>query len=139
MAKHRLGAIRLVRVEFMPQTLEPGVLYVSEKYDSALHLCACGCGTKTSTPLGPAEWNLRETKSGPTLYPSIGNWQQSCKSHYWIYDGKIIWAEQWTSEQIASAANTEDEQRRAYYDEHDRLSEGIVRRIWRRISKLIFG
>ena len=45
----------------MPQDLRPGVLYVSEEFGAAAHLCACGCGEKVSTPLGPTEWSLEET------------------------------------------------------------------------------
>ena len=59
----------------MPQDLRPGVLYVSEEFGAAAHLCACGCGEKVSTPLGPTEWSLEETGGGPTLRPSVGNWQ----------------------------------------------------------------
>ncbi|WID99529.1 DUF6527 family protein [Bosea vestrisii] len=71
----------------MPKQLEPGVLYVSEKYGAVAHLCACGCGAKIRTPLGETEWSLKETASGPSLWPSVGNWQQACKSHY-VIDGE---------------------------------------------------
>lgn len=47
--------IRLERVHFMPTALEPRVLYVSEEFGAAAHLCACGCGSKIRTPLGPTE------------------------------------------------------------------------------------
>ena len=42
----------LQRVRFIPDALEPGVLYVAEKYKTVHHLCACGCGETISTPLG---------------------------------------------------------------------------------------
>ena len=73
--------IRLQRVDYMPKELEPGVLYVSEEFDAAAHLCPCGCGSKIRTPLGPTDWALEENDNGPTLHPSIGNWQLPCQSH----------------------------------------------------------
>lgn len=108
--------IKLRRVEYMPKDLQPGMLYVAEEFGAAAHLCPCGCGVKIRTPLGPTEWSLRETKRGPTLYPSVGNWQQACQSHYWIEDGEIIWAEKWTPTEIAAGRRREEAHRHAQYD-----------------------
>lgn len=77
------------RVHYMPKELKPGVLYVSVEFGIAVHLCACGCGSKIRTPLGPTEWAVEETRSGPTLRPSVGNWQHACQSHYWKRWGKL--------------------------------------------------
>lgn len=39
-------------VEYMPDELREGILYISMKYGTAIHLCACGnCGQQTVTPL----------------------------------------------------------------------------------------
>lgn len=84
--------MRLELVEFMPAKLEPGVLYVSQKYRTAAHLCACGCGEKIRTQLGPLGWRFTNRRTGPSLYPSIGNWQKPCRSHYFIKGGRIVWA-----------------------------------------------
>lgn len=43
-------------VEFIPEQLEDGVLYISERHGTAIHLCCCGCGTELVTPLNPAGW-----------------------------------------------------------------------------------
>jgi hypothetical protein len=123
--------IELQRVHFMPKELQSGVLYVSEEFGAAAHLCPCGCGSKIRTPLGPTEWTFEETGSGPTLHPSVGNWQQACQSHYWIYCGEIIWANKWTPKQIVSARRDEEERRRAYYDALDRQRGGALQRFWR--------
>jgi hypothetical protein len=128
--------IELQRVHFMPKELKPGVLYISEKFGSAAHLCACGCGAKIRTPLGPTEWTVEETDSGPTLRPSVGNWQQTCQSHYWIYQGKVIWSDKWTPEQISTGRREEEERRRAYYDGLDRNRRGLLQRLWRWIKEL---
>ncbi len=84
-------------VEYMPKQLAPGILYVSEKYETAAHLCACGCGAKIRTSLGPTEWVVRPDTAGPSLWPSVGNWQRPCQSHYIIENGNIIWCGKWTS------------------------------------------
>lgn len=74
----------------IPATPEAHTLYVSLEYRTAVHLCACGCGTKVVTPLGPNDWLL--TFDGTiSLRPSIGNGQQSCRSHYYINHNQIEW------------------------------------------------
>lgn len=88
-------------VEFVPKVLEPGVLYISEKYKTVSHLCACGCGDKVVTPLSPVEWQLRNEDGVVSLHPSIGNWNYACQSHYWIRRNRIIWSGSMTKSQIA--------------------------------------
>lgn len=120
----------------MPKTLEPGVLYVSEEFKTAAHLCACGCGEKVRTPLGVAAWTLTETLRGPSLRPSIGNWQQPCRSHYWIRQGEIIWAEDWSDEQIEFGRKQEMDRRAAYYKNlYPQPSTWIVRLLRRMRNK----
>jgi hypothetical protein len=131
-----LTKIELQRVQYMPRELKPGVLYVSEEFGAAAHLCACGCGSKIRTPLGPTEWALQETDTGPTLRPSVGNWQQPCQSHYWLDRGEIRWADKWTPEQIAAGRRGEEKRRRAYYDALDRQRGGRWRRFWRWVKGL---
>lgn len=125
--------IKLQRVKYMPKELESGVLYVSEEYGSAAHLCACGCGSKIRTPLGPTEWSFEDTAKGPTLYPSIGNWQLACKSHYWIHQGKVIWSVQWTPAQIKTGYEAEQSRRKAYYNAR---SSGIFGKLWNALKTL---
>jgi Family of unknown function (DUF6527) len=124
-------------VQYMPKELKPGVLYVSKEFEIALHLCACGCGSKVRTPLGPTEWSVIETKGGPSLRPSVGNWQQACQSHYWITNGKVRWAEKWTPEQIAAGRRHEEERRQAYYVALNRKRGGGVQRIWMWLKRLV--
>jgi hypothetical protein len=128
--------IELERVRFMPKELWPGVLYVSDEFGIAIHLCACGCGSKVRTSLGPAEFSVTETPDGPSVYPSIGNWQRPCQSHYWIDRGEVRWAEKWSPEQIARGRAQEEAGRRAYYHELDRKRGGLVRRMWRWVRSL---
>lgn len=87
-------------VEFIPTQLEDGVLYISERYKTAIHKCGCGCGQEVVTPLSPAQWRIRFIKDKVTLHPSIGNWNSKCKSHYWIKENQIVWAGSMTEGQI---------------------------------------
>ena len=102
-------------VEFMPKLLEPGVLYVSEKYHTAAHLCACGCEEKIRTPLGPTEWSVRDGPRGPCLWPSVGSWQRPCRSHYVIDNGDVHWAGQWSDAQVHIGQAYEQARRERYY------------------------
>ncbi len=81
--------INLKKIHFIPKTLEPGILYVSEEFGTMAHICPCGCGEKVITPLNM--WTLKISDNKPTLSPSIGNFQ-TCGSHYFIKDGNIVWA-----------------------------------------------
>ena len=78
-------------VEFMPEELKEGILYVSLKYASVIHLCACGCGRKTVMPVSFDGWTLTFHNWLVTLHPSIGNFQFECRSHYWIKNNEIVW------------------------------------------------
>lgn len=87
--------LRPIFVDTMPEVLEQGVLYISEKYETAIHLCACGwCGDKTVTPFNNSQtgWQyMRDADDRVTLRPSIGNQQFPCRSHYWITENRIEW------------------------------------------------
>jgi len=83
-----------------PPDLSPGVLYVSLEYCTMLHLCACGCGRKVVTPLSPNDWSMTFNGKTITVNPSIGSWSLPCQSHYVIKRGKVVWAGQWSDEQI---------------------------------------
>lgn len=90
----RLTELRPEFVELVPEKLEPGVLYVSMKYEVAVHLCACGwCGVKTVTPFGSwkESWALTVEDGRVTLSPSIGNFQMPCASHYCIVANRVHW------------------------------------------------
>jgi hypothetical protein len=132
----KLTKIKLLKVHYVPKALESGILYVSEEFGACLHLCACGCGTKVSTPIGPTDWALEETQAGPTLAPSVGNWQFPCKSHYYIRGGQIVWAGAWTPEQIKSGRRAEEKRHRAYFDKRAHQRAGVLQRAWRWIKDL---
>jgi hypothetical protein len=102
-------------VEFMPSALEPHILYVSKKYRTAAHLCACGCGSKVRTPLGPVDWSFTDETGGPTLSPSVGNWQLPCKSHYVLSSGRILWSDEWSNSQVVAGRKREYQNRLRHF------------------------
>ena len=87
-------------VEFIPDKLAPYTVYVSMEYGTAAHACLCGCGHRVITPITPTDWHLTFDGDTISLHPSIGNWNFPCRSHYIINQSRVIWAEQWTREQI---------------------------------------
>lgn len=83
-------------VKYIPEELKPGVLYISEEFQTVIHLCACGmCGKQTVTPTGQwgeyKGWDITINDGKVTLNPSIGNWQFPCKSHYFIRENRVEW------------------------------------------------
>jgi hypothetical protein len=87
-------------VEFIPDELQDGILYVSVAYATAAHKCCCGCGHEVVTPLTPTDWKLIFDGQTVSLDPSIGNWSFPCQSHYWIRRNGVQWADRWSREQI---------------------------------------
>lgn len=129
-----IDTFRLERVKYVPKELEAGILYVAAEFDVAVHLCACGCGTKVTTPLGPTEWQVADTSNGPTVTPSIGNWQLPCRSHYLIKGGSVHWAGQWSEDRINAGRASERRQREAYY-----AARAHNRQWWVRLGRWVRG
>src|SRR6266568_5044697 len=95
-------------VEFMPRPLEDGVLYVSIRFRIVSHNCCCGCGNEVVLNLSPNGWQLTFDGESISLYPSIGNWNFACRSHYWITRNKVRWADSWSDERIRRARKLEN-------------------------------
>ena len=102
-------------VAFIPDELEDGVLYITIKYRTAVHKCVCGCGSKVVTPISPTDWKLTFDGKTVSLYPSIGNWNFACKSHYWIRNNEIEHARKWSTWEIASGREEDKEQKERFY------------------------
>jgi Family of unknown function (DUF6527) len=97
----KLGEVRPQFVPNIPEQLAEGVLYVCEPHRIAIHRCCCGCGEEVVTPLSRAEWQIVCKGSSVSLYPSIGNWNFRCRSHYWIRRNRVVWAPALSPERIA--------------------------------------
>lgn len=132
-------------VDEIPTQLEEGRLYISIRYRTASHLCACGCGSKVVTPIKPAKWHLIFDGDTVSLWPSIGSWQLPCRSHYVIRRNRIVWAKPWTEARIRKGREEDAEELRAYYGDRDsnppagtreppahEPKSRIIKRPWRR-------
>ncbi len=106
-------------VEFMPEVLEDGVLYISVEYTTVTHKCCCGCGREVVTPLSPADWRLIFDGKTISLEPSVGNWSLPCQSHYWIKNSQVRWAGKWTQERIQAGRAQDAKMKQAYFGTKD--------------------
>jgi hypothetical protein len=103
-------------VDDMPEALEPGHLYVSMRYATAIHLCCCGCGREVVTPLAPAQWRMTFDGESISLHPSVGSWSLPCRSHYFIRSGQVVEAPAWSEEEVSWGQARDRQARAAYYD-----------------------
>jgi hypothetical protein len=102
-------------VEFIPDDMREGTIYVSFRFATASHLCCCGCGNKIVTPIRPTDWQLIFDGKTISLTPSIGNWSLACQSHYWIIRDRVRWAEHWSQAQIQAGRLQEQAAKERYY------------------------
>ena len=110
-------------VKFIPERLNKGVLYVSYEYNTAIHLCACGCKNKVVTPISPIQWSYNYNGESISLSPSIGNWNFDCKSHYWIRDSQIVWAKKWSTDKISKVQQIEQKEISDYFEEEKEVEK----------------
>ena len=112
---------------------------MSIPYATVVHKCCCGCGTEVVTPLSPTDWKLIFDGESISLDPSIGNWSFDCKSHYWISQSRVLWAERWSEKRIKLARFHEGGAKEPYINDPHSAKKGDGekggRRLWRRIRE----
>jgi hypothetical protein len=101
-------------VEFIPEQVEEGILYITIEYRTAVHKCVCGCGNKVVTPITPTDWKLTFDGKTVSLYPSIGNWNFPCRSHYWIQRNAIEHSYKWSDKEIESGRKKDTKRKKKY-------------------------
>lgn len=106
-------------VEFIPENIKKGVLYISMQYATATHKCASGCGEKIVTPLSPTDWTLTFNGESVSLSPSIGNWGHPCRAHYLIKNNQVIWSNQMNNTDVRRMREYQAEDKQKYYDKKD--------------------
>ena len=111
-------------VEFIPEVIDEGVLYISTDYCTAIHKCVCGCGNEVVTPLSPTDWKITFDGNSVSLDPSIGNWNFECKSHYWIIKSKIRFARRWSFKQIDEGRKNDSFQKKKYFGKRKSKKSG---------------
>ena len=103
-------------VEYIPDNLKDGMIYVSIAFATVAHKCCCGCGNEVITPLSPTDWQLIFDGQSISLYPSIGNWNFPCQSHYWITCNRVHWAKRWSQEKINDGRARDALEKERYFD-----------------------
>jgi hypothetical protein len=101
-------------VEFIPEQLEEGILYISLEYMTVTHLCCCGCGHEVSTTLSPTDWRLIFDGRTVSIEPSIGSWSLPCRSHYFINQNRVVWARKWSAHEIDAGRQYNAERKRQH-------------------------
>jgi uncharacterized protein DUF6527 len=102
-------------VDYIPEDLEDGTVYVSVQFATAVHKCCCGCGREVVTPLSPTDWKLIFEGQTISLHPSIGNWSFPCQSHYWIRRNRVVWAPRWSRSQIEAGRADDRAAKQAFF------------------------
>lgn len=102
-------------VKNIPDKTDDGILYISVDYCTTIHRCCCGCGNEVVAPLSPTDWELIFNGETVSLFPSIGNWNFECKSHYWITNNNIEWSYKWNKEQIDNGVKKDQLNKQLYY------------------------
>lgn len=125
----RIDQLRPAFVQYIPEQPEAGVLYVSERYATATHLCCCGCGLEVVTPLNPAKWRLKVDSGMVSLHPSIGNWSFPCQSHYWLVRNRVEWARAMTPAMIAAVKTRDMRDAAALSSEPEVTSTTLIARL----------
>jgi len=77
-------------VKYIPNELEKDIIYLSLEYETAIHLCPCGCGEKVVTPLDVNygwKYEYDEDSNLLTLSPSLLN--KWCNTHYYIVNSEV--------------------------------------------------
>ena len=70
--------------EYIPIDLKQDYIYISKEYKTSVHLCLCGCGNISVTPINKDGWNLIEFNDKISFTPSILNSNCPNKYHYII-------------------------------------------------------
>lgn len=131
-------------VEIIPDAVEDEVLYISLKYCTAIHKCACGCGNEVVTPISPMDWKLIFDGKTVSLSPSIGNWSFNCQSHYWIKRNEIVYAREWDKEEIQFGRINDKKRKAKYYNKENKKSYFCCKKTkkkkgWKKFLKSIFS
>ena len=84
-----ITSLSVEEVEFMPKEKQPGILYISDRFKLAIHICPCGCGDQSVMSFDkPDGWKLTLSDGAATFFPSVLN--RFCNAHYWIQSNKIV-------------------------------------------------
>jgi hypothetical protein len=128
-------------VDYIPESVKEGTVYVCIQFATAVHKCCCGCGSEVVTPLSPTDWKLIFDGQSISLDPSVGNWSFPCQSHYWIRRNKVVWARRWSQKEIEAGRAHDRLTKESHIDGTDvrTVSEsgesGPEKSLWRKLKR----
>ncbi len=124
MIRHQTLEHRFVRN--VPRELDAGVLYISMDYATAVHSCCCGCRDRVVTPFTPTDWRMTFDGESISLHPSVGNWNQKCRSHYVIQRNRVLEAGAWTAAQVAAERRRDKTAKATHYSQLRDTQSGVA-------------
>ncbi len=124
-------------VEYIPENLSNGVLYVSMIYATAVHLCCCGCEEEVVTTLSPSDWQMTFDGRAVSLTPSIASWNLACQSHYWIIKNQVAWSGRWSSRHIDAGREWDQRRKAAYFEQGRPASSRLSKSLSRMLALLV--
>ena len=127
MMRHQTLEHRFVRN--VPRELDPGVLYISVEYATAVHSCCCGCGDRVVTPFTPTDWRMTFDGESVSLEPSVGNWNQKCRSHYVIRRNRVLEAGPWSIAQVEAERRRDKKAKAAYFGKTADAQPSVVTQV----------
>jgi hypothetical protein len=133
----RVSQLTPVFVEYVPEAILEGALYVSMQYGTAVHKCCCGCGCEVVTPMSPTDWRLIFDGEHVSLEPSIGNWSFPCRSHYVISRGRVRWAADWTDAEVVAGRQRTLRERGATTPGDVETTSPEKRSWWQRVRRAV--
>src|SRR5690242_3065825 len=90
---------RVISSERLPQQVGPEEFHYSDRFQMAAMACPCGCGHRIL--LNVADQHSLEINEGrPTVKPSILVADAACLSHFWLTDGRMVAAEEWSAAKV---------------------------------------
>ena len=122
--RHQTLEHRFVRT--VPRELDPGVLYIAMDYATAVHSCCCGCGERVVTPFTPTDWRMTFDGESISLHPSVGNWNQKCRSHYVIQRSCVLEAGPWSTAQVDAEHRRDKMAKAAHYGQSRSDQPGVT-------------
>ena len=122
--RHQTLEHRFVRN--VPRELDSGVLYLSMDYATAVHSCCCGCGDRVVTPFTPTDWRMTFDGESISLHPSVGNWNQKCRSHYVVQRSRVLEAGPWSDAQVEAERGRDKRAKAALYGQPRADQPGVT-------------
>ncbi len=120
-------------VDLIPKEIESGLVYISLKYNTMVHLCCCGCNNKVVTPLSPTGWSLKYDGDVISIKPSIGNWNFPCRSHYWISESSVVWSYTFGDKEIESVRYRDNKDRTDYLESKQKTNQTWIAKLYQGI------